>query len=82
MCVCVSVCGDHVRDNPNGREGGLNVCENLNTHQSGIRLYLQGDPCNHIQRVNDVAQRFAHFPSMGVPHHCMQIDLQERAGIN
>lgn len=53
------------------------VCGYLNMHQSVIRLYLEGDPCNDVQGVDDVSQRFAHLPSMGVPHHCVQINLEE-----
>lgn len=42
-----------------------------------MRLHLEGDSCNDVQRVNDVAQRFAHLPPVGVSHHCMQIHLEE-----
>lgn len=69
-------CGDHVKDNPNGSEERLHVYVYLNMYQSMLRLYLQRDPCNDVQRVNDVSQRFAHLPSVGVPHHCMQINLE------
>lgn len=40
-----------------------------------IRLYLQRDPSNDVKRINDVAKRLAHLPSMGIPHHRMQIHL-------
>lgn len=50
----------------------------LNTHQRTVRLYLEGDPGNDVQRVNDVAQRLAHLPSMGVSHHRMQINLEQK----
>lgn len=69
------MCALHVKDNPKGREERLYVCVYLNMHQSMIGLHLQGDPCNYVQRVNDVAQRFAHLPPVGVSHHCMQINL-------
>lgn len=77
--ICASgeqwVCALDVKDNPKGREERLYVCVYLNMHQSMIGLHLQGDPCNYVQRVNDVAQRFAHLPPVGVSHHCMQINL-------
>lgn len=43
--------------------------------QGEIRIHLQGDPSNDIKRVDDVAQRFAHLPSVGVPHDGVQINL-------
>ena len=71
------MCGDHVKDNPNGREERLYVCVYLDMHHSVIKeIYLQGDPCDDVQGVNDVAQRFAHLPSVGVPHHRMKINLE------
>lgn len=48
-------------------------------HQSAISRYLEGDACNDVQWINDVAQRFAHLPSMGIPHHCMQINLEQKS---
>lgn len=50
----------------------------LNTHQRTVKLYLEGDPGNDVQRIDDVAQRLAHLPSMGVSHHRMQINLEQK----
>lgn len=51
----------------------------LHMHQRVITPCLQRDPSNDVQGVNDVTQRFAHLSSMGVPHHCMQINLQQKS---
>lgn len=50
----------------------------VNMHQGVIRPYLQGDACYDIQGVDDIAQGFAHLASVGVPHHGVQINLEER----
>lgn len=54
----------------------------LNMHQSVTRICLQRDPCNDIQGVNDIAKRFAHLPSMGIPYHCVQINLYKGDNIS
>lgn len=51
----------------------------LHTHQRLIKPHLQGDPGNDVQGVDDVAQGFAHLSSVGVPHHCVQINLQQKS---
>lgn len=57
---------------------GGRVCMCVNMHHGVIRPYLQGDACYDIQGVDDIAQGFAHLASVGVPHHGVQINLQER----
>lgn len=37
--------------------------------------YLQGNPSDDVQRVDDVPEGFAHLPPMSVPHHGVQINL-------
>ena len=36
----------------------------------------QGDPCDDIQGVDDIAQGLAHLPAVGVPHHRVQVHLE------
>lgn len=37
--------------------------------------HLQGDSMDNVQGVNDIAQRLAHFPAMGISHDGMKVDL-------
>lgn len=48
-------------------------------HQRVIMPHLQGDAGNDVHRVDDVAQGFAHLPSVGVSHHGVQINLQQKS---
>lgn len=44
------------------------------------QLHLQRDSIDDIQGVDDIAQRLAHLPAMGISHNGMEVDLrQERA---
>lgn len=70
-------CSDNVNGNSDGRAKIIRqcVCVYLCLNQGVIQTYLQGDPCNDIKRVNDVAQRLAHLPPVSIPHHSVQINL-------
>lgn len=48
-------------------------------HQRVIMPHLQGDAGNDVHGVDDVAQGFAHLPSVGVSHHGVQINLQQKS---
>lgn len=43
--------------------------------RSGPAPHLQGDSMDNVQGVNDIAQRLAHFPAMGISHDGMKVDL-------
>lgn len=50
----------------------------LHMHQRVIAPHLQGDPGDDVHGVDHVAQGFAHLSAVGVPHHRVQIHLQEK----
>lgn len=50
----------------------------LHMHQRVITPHLKGDPGNDVHGVDHVPQGFAHLSAVGVPHHRMQIYLQQK----
>lgn len=65
LCYCAGTRSSH-----------QDVCRFLCwTELKSLRRYLQRDPCDDIQRVDDVPEGLAHLPSVGVPHHGVQINL-------
>ena len=56
------------------------LCDLLLIQVASVQLlvqFLERQALNHVNRVNDVAQALAHFPSVGITNHGMAIDLLE-----
>lgn len=43
--------------------------------------HLQGDSVDDIQGVDDIAQRLAHLPAMGIAHNGVQVDLRREGAV-
>lgn len=61
-CCCCFVCGAKSRKS---------------TFQSGVQAF-QADAFQHVQRVDHIAQGFAHFSAVRVPDHAVQVHVAER----
>lgn len=60
------------------RRKTMYACMHLHMHQREITPHLQGDPGNDVHGVDHVTQGFAHLSAVGVPHHRMQVYLQQK----
>lgn len=69
----------------NERGETLHARTYLKVHQSEILLYFKSNACDDVQRIDDIAERLAHLPSVGISHHCVQIHLDRQGnqrGVN